>query len=120
MDSKRAAHVFRDIRDQSSFWEPLTQDGRSHAMVGMGTQIDLAAGGVLELLLDNPLITRELTFMDKAVFFIMVIMMAQQVEEDVSLTPNACKAVIAALQSASSSLEGDLHSHDFLSSWSYC
>lgn len=110
LQGKPALTVFHGVLRESEFWEPSAEKDRPYSTVGLGTRVDLAGGGLLDLLRgatsdgESPLGT--LTFMDNVVFLLMVVITAQQVEAGITLLPDACRLVTSALETACAVIEG--------------
>lgn len=92
------------------FWEPLGDATKTHAMVTTGSKTDIAAGGLLELLgmesSQSESRCATLPFMDKFVLVILAIMMAQQIEQEISAVPEACSLATSSLNVACRAIKG--------------
>lgn len=80
-------------------------------MVTTGSKTNIAAGGLLELLgMESPPSESRcvtLPFMDKFVLLILAMMMAQQIEQEISTVPEACSLATSALNVACKAIKGN-------------
>lgn len=111
LTTRHARNLFNQIRERSEFWEPTSEDEKCHAMVSTGSQTDIAAGGLLEILKasgsEHNKPCTELPFMDEFVLVILATMMAQQIDQGITTVSNAYDAGISALESASGAVQGE-------------
>lgn len=109
LTTQHARNLLKELQDRCDHWEPGALESKHHAMVAMGSQTDIAAGGVVDILGNTASFGDEatkLSFMDSFMLVILATMMVEQIERNITTVPNASHDAVQALRKASQALKG--------------